>query len=144
MCRSLFGYVYFRNGTQAVPYGRMGYPERHTGRCLRGGMGYSERHTGRSLRGGMGYSERRTGRSLRSFVHHDPFGRIIFDVFPNSVVILLIANDMIIIGLLPQLTVKRQQCAIFYTPDIFVGGHGFEKTHNIRQRTACVPCRYPE
>ena len=41
--------------------------------------------------------ERHAGRSLRFFVHHDPFGRIIFDVLPNFVVILLIANYVVII-----------------------------------------------
>ena len=50
--------------------------------------------------------ERHAGRSLRFFVHHDPFGRIIFNILPNLVVILLIANDMIIIGFLPQFAVK--------------------------------------
>ena len=53
-------------------------------------------------------SERHAGRSLRFFVHHDPFGRIIFNILPNLVVILLIANDMIIIGFLPQFAVKRR------------------------------------
>ena len=52
--------------------------------------------------------ERPVCRSLRSFVHHDPFGRIIFNILPNLVVILLIANDMIIIGFLPQFAVKRR------------------------------------
>ena len=52
--------------------------------------------------------ERPVCRSLRSFVHHDPFGRIIFNILPNFVVILLIANDMIIIGFLPQFAVKRR------------------------------------
>ena len=52
--------------------------------------------------------ERHAGRSLRFYVHHDPFGRIIFNILPNLVVILLIANDMIIIGFLPQFAVKRR------------------------------------
>ena len=80
---------------------------KHAGRCgIKMGMAHRPFPTRRKCR------ERPVCRafcrSLRSFVYHDPFGWIIFNILPNLVVILLIANDMIIIGFLPQFAVKRR------------------------------------
>ena len=65
------------------------------------------------------------------FVKHLPFGRIVFDISPYFVVILRIADDMIVIGFLPEFFVEGDQNAGFDTATVVVGGHGFEILHHI-------------
>ena len=83
--------------------------------------------------GGRKYRERHIGRSLRvDMMDKHPFCRVILDVLPCFVIILLIADDMIVIGFLPELFVEGSQKSCLDTADVVVCCHGFEKLHHIR------------
>lgn len=72
------------------------------------------------------------GRPLQLFLMKEhPLGWVIFDILPGFVIILLIADDVIVIGFLPELFVKWTQDSGLNTSDVIIGRHSFEIVHDI-------------
>ena len=65
-----------------------------------------------------------------------PFFGIIYDIFPCFIIILLVADDMIIIGFLPYFPMKGGKKPYIYIMNIMIGGYGLEMLHNGRDRNS--------